>query len=187
MLFGWMMNYCWWLKSQTTTWDVWNLVNNGINYQPQLVQDFLHQQYVPRIWLCNAPGWIWGQCHPGIRYPSRGSCSKIHGEFSWRARVEPRTNSQASSLPSQVSFPDPRTCCRSGMWRQFYISVIHVMEFGLHIIKLQNKHIISHHKIFSPYYGGEALQVLDTKPDFTCGYDIWDSYNRTLVSSGGFR
>ncbi len=24
--------YCWWLKSQTTTWDVWNPINNGINY-----------------------------------------------------------------------------------------------------------------------------------------------------------
>ncbi len=31
--------YCWWLKS-CTTWDVWNPINNGINYQPQLVQDF---------------------------------------------------------------------------------------------------------------------------------------------------
>ena len=30
---GW---YCWWLKS-CTTWDVWNPINNGINYQPQLV------------------------------------------------------------------------------------------------------------------------------------------------------
>ena len=29
-------NYHWWLKS-CTTWDVWNLANNGINYQPQLV------------------------------------------------------------------------------------------------------------------------------------------------------
>ena len=25
------LNYCWWLKS-CTTWDVWNLINNGINY-----------------------------------------------------------------------------------------------------------------------------------------------------------
>ena len=32
-------NYCWWKKS-CTTWDVYNLVNTGINYQPQLVQDF---------------------------------------------------------------------------------------------------------------------------------------------------
>ena len=29
-------SYCWWLKS-CTTWDVWNPINNGINYQPQLV------------------------------------------------------------------------------------------------------------------------------------------------------
>ena len=29
-------SYCWWKKSQTTTWNVWNLVNNGKNYQPQL-------------------------------------------------------------------------------------------------------------------------------------------------------
>ena len=33
-------------KSQTTVWDVYNLVNNGINYQPQLVVwDFFHQQW----------------------------------------------------------------------------------------------------------------------------------------------
>ena len=30
------VTYCWWKKS-CTTWDVSNLVNNGINYQPQLV------------------------------------------------------------------------------------------------------------------------------------------------------
>ena len=28
-----------------TTWHIWNLVDNGINYQPQLVQDFFHRQY----------------------------------------------------------------------------------------------------------------------------------------------
>ena len=34
-------------KSQTTAWDVYNLVNSGINCQPQLVfsPDFSHQQY----------------------------------------------------------------------------------------------------------------------------------------------
>jgi len=29
--------YCWCKKSQTTAWDVLNLENNGINYQPQVV------------------------------------------------------------------------------------------------------------------------------------------------------
>ena len=38
-------------KSQTTTWDVSNPVNNGINYQPQPVQDFAHQQYHTNITL----------------------------------------------------------------------------------------------------------------------------------------
>ena len=35
--------YCWWLKSCTTK-DVWNPINNGKNYQPQLVSlpDFSH-------------------------------------------------------------------------------------------------------------------------------------------------
>jgi len=33
------------MKSQTTTWDVSNPVNDWINYQPQLVQDVFHQQY----------------------------------------------------------------------------------------------------------------------------------------------
>ena len=26
------MRFCWWKKSQTTTWHIQNLVNNGINY-----------------------------------------------------------------------------------------------------------------------------------------------------------
>jgi len=37
---------CWWKESQTTTRDEKNPVNNGMNYQPQLVQDFFHQQYL---------------------------------------------------------------------------------------------------------------------------------------------
>ena len=37
--------YCRWKKSQTNTWDVSNPANDWINYQPQLVQDFFHQQY----------------------------------------------------------------------------------------------------------------------------------------------
>ena len=37
--------YCW-KKSQTPTWDVWNPVNNGINYQPQLVSRIsFYKQY----------------------------------------------------------------------------------------------------------------------------------------------
>ena len=29
--YSFFQNYCWWLKS-CTTWDVWNPINNGINY-----------------------------------------------------------------------------------------------------------------------------------------------------------
>ena len=32
----WGIYYCWWKKS-CTTWDVENLGNDGMNYQPQLV------------------------------------------------------------------------------------------------------------------------------------------------------
>ena len=37
---------CWWKESQTTTWDA-NPVNNGINYQPQLVS-------LPDFWTINS-------------------------------------------------------------------------------------------------------------------------------------
>ena len=40
-----ILHHLGWKKSQTTTWDVWNPIDTGINYQPQLVQDFFHQQY----------------------------------------------------------------------------------------------------------------------------------------------
>ena len=38
--------YCWWFRNPAiTTWDgAKTSVNNGINYQPQPVQDFFHQQ-----------------------------------------------------------------------------------------------------------------------------------------------
>ena len=36
-------------KSQTTTWDVWNLFNTGISHQPQLVQDFFHSSSTPGL------------------------------------------------------------------------------------------------------------------------------------------
>ena len=44
--FTFLKSYCWWKKSQTTTWDVQNPVNNGINYQPQLV-------FSPDFWTIN--------------------------------------------------------------------------------------------------------------------------------------
>ena len=34
-------------KSQTATWHVWNLVNSGINHQPQLVS-------LPNFWTINS-------------------------------------------------------------------------------------------------------------------------------------
>ena len=37
----------WWWKKTCTIWDVKNIVNNGKNSQPQLVQDFFHQQHHP--------------------------------------------------------------------------------------------------------------------------------------------
>ena len=36
-------------KSQTTTWDVWNLFNTEISHQPQLVQDFFHSSSTPGL------------------------------------------------------------------------------------------------------------------------------------------
>ncbi len=49
----WGRSYCWWLKS-CTTWDVWNPINNGINYlstgagfQPSTVDDLFPCQRFP--------------------------------------------------------------------------------------------------------------------------------------------
>ena len=41
--------YCWWKKSQTTTWDgEKNPINNGRIIIQTVVQDFVHQQYFPK-------------------------------------------------------------------------------------------------------------------------------------------
>ena len=45
-------------KSQTTTGMFKSAVNNGINYQPQLVQDFSHQQYFAVGPFVNSVIWI---------------------------------------------------------------------------------------------------------------------------------
>ena len=37
------------LWKSCTTWDVENILNHGITYQPQLVQDFFHQQDDPYV------------------------------------------------------------------------------------------------------------------------------------------
>ena len=44
---------CWWLKSYTT-WDVWNPINNGINYQPQLVSRIsaINRRSFTAGWVC---------------------------------------------------------------------------------------------------------------------------------------
>ena len=45
---GWAARwYCWWLRNPKANHrlDVWNPVNNGMNYQPQPVQDFFHQPW----------------------------------------------------------------------------------------------------------------------------------------------
>ena len=44
--FPWSGNLLWnILKEHSASWDVKNPVENGKNYQPQLVQDFFHQQW----------------------------------------------------------------------------------------------------------------------------------------------
>ena len=81
--------YCWWKKSQTTTWDVWYSVNDGINYQPQLViagffpsrvglavrlsLSFLSQSR-GRIWSCSLQPWS-------------PACTAGHGYFSSYVRL----------------------------------------------------------------------------------------------------
>ena len=42
-----------------------NLLKNGINYQPQLVQDFFHQQYGPLLITGRFPkNQLWGETTP---------------------------------------------------------------------------------------------------------------------------
>ena len=89
--------YCWWKKSQTTSWEVYNPTNNGINYQPQLVNaGFLPSTVVPpsmspsrqlsSLWgrsavLTSPPTSCWATARRGYRdFPffrwSKGSTSE---------------------------------------------------------------------------------------------------------------
>ena len=52
------MWYCWWKKSETTTCDLQNLVNNGINYLSTSA-GFLPSTVWPRKMWCHGPSlWI---------------------------------------------------------------------------------------------------------------------------------
>ncbi len=62
--------YCLWLKS-CTTWDVWNPINNGKNYQPQLVS---------RISAINSITLLWQFLRCFFLDPN---CLKIHLDTSW--------------------------------------------------------------------------------------------------------
>ena len=46
-----LATYCWWKKSWTT-WDVQNLANNGIKYQPQLVSRISFINSTIKRWEC---------------------------------------------------------------------------------------------------------------------------------------
>ena len=71
MFYGelWLRWYCWWKKYEkillTTVWMYKSLKTNRINYQPQLVQDFFHQQYWYWItwYLYHLALWSWYWCH----------------------------------------------------------------------------------------------------------------------------
>ena len=61
-------SYCWWKKTQTTTWDVFffkePVAKNGMNYQPQLVNAgfwpslvFLFGKQKSHFWPIDSGGW----------------------------------------------------------------------------------------------------------------------------------
>ena len=52
---GFITSFCWWKKSCTAR-NVKNSVNNGIDYQPQLVQEFFHQQYPTALLFIDLEG-----------------------------------------------------------------------------------------------------------------------------------
>ncbi len=53
-------SHCWWFRNPAKDLGcIKPVVNNGKNYQPQLVQDSFHQQYVPLLWSCIAIAVCW--------------------------------------------------------------------------------------------------------------------------------
>ena len=62
----------WWKKSQTTTWDVENSVNNGINYQPQLVSRISSINSIMHVLIsCSIQWHLFPLCiNIASRYPS---------------------------------------------------------------------------------------------------------------------
>ena len=67
-----MDTYCWWLKS-CTTWDVWNLINNGINYistgagfQPSTVWNPIYYSLKLTAKIAPENGWLEGRWSDGL-------------------------------------------------------------------------------------------------------------------------
>ncbi len=103
----WIMGFpgcCWCLKSQTTTWDVWNPTNNGKNYLPTGAG--FQPSTVPKMETMELHGTKWhskdGHGNPSV-WPSsqqlhpRGEFQKCPYKCLWRLKIA--IHRQQSSQP----------------------------------------------------------------------------------------
>ena len=89
-------NYCWW-KNSCTTWDEQKLVNNGINYQPQLVNaGFLNISSSFKK-IRSMPI----NMHPSATFPQNFPCFQFHESFT----VNLERNHGNLRVPAQMPPP----------------------------------------------------------------------------------
>ena len=117
---GFKKDTSWWKKS-CTTWDVQNLVNNGISYQPQLVQYSFHQQYPCTSLDHQWPPWI---LLPQLRWSSFNRLLAAAAlVYNWveHGRLRFSYNIHHLDLPSTLTgMPQ---CRNANDWEQIWMGI----------------------------------------------------------------
>ena len=170
-------------KSQTTTWDVYNLVDFGINCQPQLVSlpDFSHQQYHLSICCFTLQSVL---NDPGRRSLGRAGCASQRSgvALGWRhgypwdgicycslGRVRGRVGSPTVHIYNTCIYLHKYTYL---LWIYFYTHIFVyfcIQTFNLTFkTKVRKQELILRRKFVreSPHFGHSSL-------DFWCQLSSW--------------
>ena len=75
-----IQSYCWWLKSQTTTWDIWNSVKWWDKLPTSTGESRISEPSTvpPKVIGVFGMVWFWGVL-PNLR-----SCLEVKSHFTWR-------------------------------------------------------------------------------------------------------
>ena len=169
---------CWWTKSQTTTWDVvQNPVNDGINYQPQLVN-------LPDFWTINSPTVFLTLKIP----PQKPGLHGIFARHALEALSYLRLDQQRVKKSRIIGAPNKNhksKSCGATLWKTFH-SCIRICCFLSQIGKQRTKFSKGTEKILCiyphPIYSSSLVTVWFTSSALRALHSAYNIYLTLTLS-----